>query len=168
MSKIPEGATHQTLNGGYRKFVNGLWFGYCDGYWVRVRGDSICEFKPLTKIQAEPEWSDEGLPQVGMVIEFMKLNAPPKENGEWTKGDVRYLSDCTIVIGGDRCDHIHHPLNLKYRPYRTPDQVEMETKRISVDRMREIVTDKELKGHGLTVHLEALYGAGLRFVEVTK
>lgn len=170
MSKIPEGATHQALNGGYRKFVNGLWFGYCDGYWVRVRGDSICEFKPLTKIQADPEWSDRGHPQVGMVIEFMKLNAPPKANGEWTKGDVRYLSDCTIVIGGDRCEHVHHPRNLFYRPVQTAEQIaESRERSLACDRIYGIITGPGVERKGNTSDMaEALYDAGLRFVEVTK
>lgn len=167
MSKIPEGATHTAPNGTYRMARGSLWYGYADGDWVYIEGASPHCY---TKIQAEPEWSDGGLPQVGMVIEFMKLNAPPKANGEWTKGDVRYLSDCTIVIGGDRCEHVHHPRNLFYRPFQTAEQIAKSRERsLACDRIYGIITGTGVERKGNTSDMaEALYDAGLRFVEVTK
>ena len=170
MSKIPEGATHTyTESSGttYRKKVGDIWFGYADGDWIAVFRPSFHGYEP---IQAEPEWSEEGLPQVGMVIEFMKLNAPPKANGEWTKGDVRYLSDCTIVIGGDRCEHVHHPRNLFYRPVQTAEQIaESRERSLACDRIYGIITGPGVERKGNTSDMaEALYDAGLRFVEVTK
>ena len=167
MSKIPEGATHTAPDGTYRMPRGSLWYGYADGDWVYIEGASPHFY---TKIQAEPEWSDGGLPQVGMVIEFMKLNAPPKANGEWTKGDVRYLSDCTIVIGGDRCEHVHHPRNLFYRPVQTAEQIAKSRERsLACDRIYGIITGPGVERKGNTSDMaEALYDAGLRFVEVTK
>ena len=167
MSNIPEGATHTAPDGTYRMPRGSLWYGYADGDWVYIEG-AWPHF--YTKIQAEPEWSDGGLQQVGMVIEFMKLNAPPKANGEWTKGDVRYLSDCTIVIGGDRCEHVHHPRNLFYRPVQTAEQIAKSRERsLACDRIYGIITGPGVERKGNTSDMaEALYDAGLRFVEVTK
>lgn len=163
MSKIPEGATHTYTDSSgttyYRKKVGDEWFVCADGEWWVVPGPAVDRYE---LIQAKPEWSGEGLPPVGMVIEFMKLNAPPKENGEWTKGDVRYLSDCTIVIGGDRCEHVHHPRNLFYRPIRTPEQIASAEKGRAVSEMLCIVTGPKLKDRGVTAQLEALYDANFR------
>lgn len=171
MSKIPEGATHTTLNGNgdiyYRRKVDDDWYEYIGRAWRKLIYATPREYTP---IQAEPEWSDRGLPQVGMVIEFMKLNAPPKANGDWTKGDVRYLSDCTIVIGGDRCEHVHHPRNLFYRPVQTAEQIAKSRDRsLACDRIYGIITGPGVERKGNTSDMaEALYDAGLRFVEVTK
>lgn len=71
-----------------------------------------------------PAWIGEGPPPVGTVCEFRKYS--PLDSGEWIAGDIRYLSDCTIVIGGDKCEHIHHPRTLEFRPIRTPEQIAAE------------------------------------------
>jgi hypothetical protein len=136
MSKIPEGATHTAPDGTYRMARGGIWYGYADGDWAYIGGAAphCC-----TKIQAEPEWSAGGIPKVGVVCEFMKLNAPPKANGEWTKGDVRYVSDCTIVIGGDRCEHVHHPRNLLYRSAKTDEQIATEKRDAAIKEMQRLV-----------------------------
>lgn len=167
MSKIPEGATHKNAYGFFRKLQDGIWYSYADGDWIRFIDAEPEKYIP---IQADPEWSDGGLPQVGMVIEFMKLNAPPKANGEWTKGDVRYLSDCTIVIGGDRCEHVHHPRNLFYRPVQTAEQIAKSRERsLACDRIYGIITGPGVERKGNTSDMaEALYDAGLRFVEVAE
>lgn len=170
MSKIPEGATHTyTVRGkpSYRRRVEGLWEAYADGDWIIVMHPHAEDY---VMIQAEPEWSPVGIPRVGVVCEFMKLNAPPKANGEWTKGDVRYVSDCTIVIGGDRCEHVHHPRNLFYRPVQTAEQIaESRERSLACDRIYGIITGPDVERKGNTSDMaEALYDAGLRFVEVTK
>ena len=167
MSKIPEGATHKNAFGFFCKYHAGVWYSYADGDWIRFID---AETETYIPIQADPEWSDGGLPQAGMVIEFMKLNAPPKANREWTKGDVRYLSDCTIVIGGDRCEHVHHPRNLFYRPVQTAEQIAKSRERsLACDRIYGIITGPGVERKGNTSDMaEALYDAGLRFVEVTK
>lgn len=138
MSKIPEGATH-TLGGEYKKLRPGshsMWLTYVDGDWI----DTINAMPHLyVPIQAEPEWTGQGLPPVGKVIEFQKLNAPPKANGEWTRGDVRYLSDSTIVIGGDRCEHVHHPRNLLYRMAKTDEQIAAEKRDAAIKEMQRLV-----------------------------
>ena len=166
MSKIPEGATHTAPDKTYRRKVGKYWLTYADGDWIFVEGAAPQHYTP---IQSEPEWSGEGLPQVGMVIEFMKLNAPPKENEEWTKGDVRCLSDGTIVIGGGRCEHVHHQGNLFYRPIRTPEKIEAEERNRMCDRIYGIMIGPGVKRKDNRSDMaEALYDAGLRFVEVTK
>lgn len=132
MSNIPEGATHKNAYGFFRKLQDGIWYSYADGDWIRFIDAEPEKYIP---IQDEPEWNGERFPPVGKVIEFQKLNAPPIANGEWTRGDVRYLSDCTIVIGGYRCEHIHHPSNLLYRPAKTDEQIAAEKRLAAINWM---------------------------------
>uniref|UniRef100_A0AAU6W2U8 Uncharacterized protein n=3 Tax=unclassified bacterial viruses TaxID=12333 RepID=A0AAU6W2U8_9VIRU len=69
------------------------------------------------------EWNGEGLPPVGTVCEFMYHQAPPASSSEWMVGDIRYISDCTVLIGGEGCEHVHHPRNCSFRPIRTAEQL---------------------------------------------
>lgn len=161
MSKIPEGATHQTLNGGYRKFVNGLWLGYCDGYWVRVLGDSICEFKPITKIQAEQEWTGEGLPPEDTTCE---VKGCMSHYQQWNKVTVFAVRGKTVFFDmedgrwGQTDSH-------EFRTARTPEQIEAESRKDFLARAHKIYMEGAADHRG---GIMALYDAGLRFVEVTK
>ncbi len=87
-------------------------------------------------------WGGAGLPPVGTVCEFMKHNSPPAPEGKWTTGTIRYLSDYTVIIGGDRCEHVHHPRNVSFRTIRTPEQIEAEARRNAIDDLAD-----ELGGH---------------------
>lgn len=79
-------------------------------------------------IQRPPRqpWSGSGPPPVGMACEFIKHNSPPAPKGQWETGKILYLSDCTIVIGVDGGERVHHPRNCSYRPIRTPEQIAIE------------------------------------------
>lgn len=71
-------------------------------------------------------WNGVGLPLAGTVCEFKKHNPPSMDDSGWLSGDIRYISDCTVVIGGDGCEHVHHPRNCSFRPIRTPEQISAE------------------------------------------
>jgi hypothetical protein len=120
-------------------------------------GPAKVEFYPIPN---EPAWTGEGLPPVGTVCEFMKHNSPPAPEGQWTVGDIRYVSDCTVIIGGENCEHVHHPRNCSFRPVRTAEQIEREERdkacrQICVD-AGGAVTESEMKIAG------RLYDAGYR------
>lgn len=142
LTKKPEGATHINPHSGvwvkcfggnsgsYQYFQNGEWemgFGCMSNSYLEI---------------AQPEpWTGEGLPPVGTVCEFMKHNSPPAPEGKWTKGDIRYLSDCTVIIGGDGCEHVHHPRNCSFRTIRTPEQIAAEEREKAIEGM---ITDTNI------------------------
>ena len=80
-------------------------------------------------------WTGAGLPPVGTVCEFMKHNSPPAPEGQWTVGTIRYVSDYTVIIGGDKCENVHHPRNCSFRPIRTPEQIAAEEREKVVEEM---------------------------------
>ena len=131
-SKAPEGATHWSPANGkgrleayWRPDGDGMYdcWAVTDSYggnkWQRNRTDL-----PEYAMARPTVWIGEGPPPVGAVCEFRKY--APLDSGEWIAGDIRYLSDCTIVIGGDKCEHVHHPRTLEFRPIRTPEQIAAE------------------------------------------
>ena len=107
---------------------------------------------------ATPEWS-EGLPQVGQICEARKRT--PNNSGEWISGDVRYLSDCTIVIGGHGREYVHHPRTLEFRPFSPPEK--------TIDAERESAIKAFMKiGDIYYCDAEKLYDAGARFPQTSK
>lgn len=109
------------------------------------------------------QWNGEGLPPVGTVCEFMKHNSPPAPEGQWTVGDIRYVSDCYVIIGGDGCEHAHHPRNCSFRPVRTPEQIARLEKSRACDEMFGVILSlTEDRRHNRSDICEALYDAGYR------
>lgn len=129
-SKAPEGATHWTPYSSvvcqFLKFDK-KWFWFGEG-WTEYGPGNDWMTKQLSGVVSRPEtvWTGEGLPPVGTVCEFMKHNAEPVPDGQWTVGDIRYVSDCYVIIGGNRCEHAHHPRNCSFRKIRTPEQIAAE------------------------------------------
>lgn len=78
------------------------------------------------KLSVPEEWSGEGLPPVGTECEFIKHNSPPAPKGQWETGKILYLSECTIVIGVEGGERVHHPRNCSYRPIRKSEQIAAE------------------------------------------
>jgi hypothetical protein len=110
------------------------------------------------------EWNGEELPPVGTVCEFMKHSSPPSPEGQWAVGDIRYVSDCTVIIGGDKCEHVHHPRNCSFRPIRTPEQIAAEERLKAIDEMA-AVYKSNYEGH-VKDGCQALYDAGYRKTDV--
>lgn len=136
-SKAPKGATHWSAGDGDR--YEAYWKPNRDGYdcycpeWDNPAWQNISDELPDYAIPIPPKWNGEGLPPVGTVCEFLKHNSPPAPEGQWTVGDIRYVSDCTVIIGGDRCEHVHHPRNCSFRPLRTPEQIAAEERQKDLD-----------------------------------
>ncbi len=115
------------------------------------------------KEQVVSGWTGEGLPPVGTVCEFMKHNSPPAPEGQWTNGDIRYLSDYTVIIGGDRCEHVHHPRNCSFRPVRTPEQIAAEEREKAIDVLMQMTSSLGHSDVSKKILFSELYDKGLRF-----
>ena len=171
MSKIPEGATHtytESSGTSFRKMSGSYWLGYADGDWIILNNPASHCYVP---IQAEPEWDGEGLPPVGVEIEVKHKDATPEwARPDFYKAEIVAIGKQLVIFAAEAtgCETVGKIEDYEFRPVRTPEQIEEANRLGAVDKMREIVTNKNLKGYGLTVHLGALYDAGLRFVEVTK
>lgn len=161
MSKIPEGATHTAPDKTYRKMAGKHWLTYADGDWIFVEGAAPQHYTP---IQAEPEWSGEGLPPVDLLVEWLECNQTGWQrvkvlayaNGEaWIQSNLKQ----SVVV--------YNPAN--FRPIRTPEQIEAKERNRVCDRIFGIITGPGVERKDNRSDMaEALYDAGLRFVEVTK
>lgn len=172
MSNIPEGATHTAPDGTYRMACGSLWYGYADGDWVYIGGAAPHCY---TKIQAEPEWSGEGLPPVGMVCELKFEHWDDWERHEILCHGKTFMFVRELNSGLDREGSMSMD-GIMFRPVRTPEQVRAwsiaaEERKKDIDKIQEIyemAMSTSRRGHASRPAIEALYDAGLRFVEVTK
>lgn len=121
-SKAPEGATHYRNYGGlfrwYRIDDNGV---MC---WTDMNGwhkSELTIYEIEGQLISRNSWSGEGLPPVGIDVEFSVAG-----DERWIEGEVLYLSLYTAVISGNGFEHVHHPNVLKFRPIRTPEQIAAE------------------------------------------
>lgn len=156
MSKIPEGATHTAQDGTYRMPLGSLWYGYEDGDWVYIEGAAPHSY---TKIQAEPEWTGEGLPPLG---EHVFVNDPEGilRYGQGESGEVIAHVEDTAVI------RMSYGLGcFEARCLRTIEQIEAEDRKEFLSRAHKIYMEGAADHRG---GIMALYDAGLRFVEVKK
>lgn len=149
MSKIPEGATHKNAYGFFRKLKDGIWYSYADGDWIRFID---AESETYIPIKAEPEWTGEGLPPIGMVCEY---NARGNGRGDplFVSVEVKYVSDQSIVImcigvpEGENKENIGVELSLmvgvqltgKFRPIKTPEQIAAEKRDAAIKEMQRLV-----------------------------
>lgn len=175
MSKIPEGATHTyTESSGttYRKKVGDIWFGYADGDWIAVFRPLFHGYEP---IQAEPEWTGEGLPPVGTECEIKHADLG------WIKCEIvaHKKMKCggkTHAIAWIDGNNLDQSQGIRFRPIKTPEQIRAESiageeRKKNIDKIQEIYEvsmSTSRRGHASRPAIEALYDAGLRFVEVTK
>ena len=169
MSKIPEGATHTAPNGTYRMARGSLWHCYADGDWVYIEGASPNFY---TKIQDEPEWDGEGLPPVGVEIEVKHKDATPEwARPDFYKAEIVAIGKQLVIFAAEAtgCETVGKIEDYEFRPVRTPDQIAAMERSLACDRIYGIITGTGVERKGNTSDMaEALYDAGLRFVEVTK
>lgn len=112
-----------------------------------------------------PEWHGGGSPPpVGTECEFIKHNSPPAPKGQWKAGKILYLSECTIVIGVEGGERVHHPRNCSYRPIRTPEQIAAEERTRQVNVMADIAAPL-INRYEVA---ERLYDAGYRKFEIVE
>ena len=152
MNKFPEGATHtytESSGTSFRKMSGSYWLGYADGDWIILNNPASHCYVP---IQAEPEWTGEGLPPLGMVCEY---NARGNGKGDplFVSVEVKYVSDQSIVImcigvpEGENKENIGVELSLmvgvqmtgKFRPIKTPEQIASEKRDAAIKEMQRLV-----------------------------
>ncbi len=165
MSNIPEGATHKNAYGFFRKLQDGIWYSYADGDWIRF---TYAEPETYIPIQAEPEWSGEGLPPVGVEIEAKHKDATP----EWARPDfyktkIVAIGKQLVIFAAEAtgCETVVKIEDYEFRPVRTPEQIESDSRKDFLARAHKIYMEGAADHRG---GIMALYDAGLRFVEVTK
>ena len=133
MSKIPEGATHKNAYGFFRKLQDGIWYSYAYGDWIR-----FIDAEPETyiPIKAEPEWTGEGLPPVGMDCEWkgitrngwakVSIIAHGKEEGDFVA--IAQAENEVVLGASDR-----------FRLIRTPEQIAAEKRDAAIKEMQRLV-----------------------------
>ncbi|WP_053069283.1 hypothetical protein [Citrobacter sp. BIDMC108] len=100
---------------------------------------------------AAAQWNGEGEPPAGTKCEFRVKGESGWESG--IVGIVRYTSPFTVVISGDKCEHVHLPTDLEFRPIRS----EADKKRYeAVDAMFYALPPDKILGKDIR---EAIYDA---------
>lgn len=175
MSKIPEGATH-TLSGAtveYKKLRPGsqsMWLTYVAGDWIDTVNATPQMYAPIN-----PAWSGEGLPPVGTECEIKHADLG------WVKCEIvaHKKMKCggkTHAIAWIDGSNLDQSQGIRFRPIKTPEQIRAESiaaeeRKKNIDKIQEIyemAMSTSRRGHASRPAIEALYDAGLRFVEVTK
>lgn len=137
MSKIPEGATHTyTESSGttYRKKVGDTWYGYADGDWVAVHRPSFHGYEP---IQAEPEWTGEGIPPSGTSCEMRRADYV---SAGWQKIEFLFAGSKKAFFRDEQGHEWSRPLSdLKFRSIRTPEQIAAEKRDAAIKEMQRLV-----------------------------
>lgn len=159
MNKFPEGATHKNAYGFFRKFQAGIWYSYADGDWIR-----FIDAEPETyiPIQAEQEWSGEGLPPAGLVCEHScDDNKTDSSDGGWKEvkivGHHQFLNDeylCAVWVSGTEVSYSSE--GEHFRPIRTPEQIAAEKRDAAIKEMQRLV------GSCSTFPFAELYDYGYR------
>lgn len=143
MSKIPEGATHKNAYGFFRKLQDGIWYSYADGDWIR-----FIDAEPETyiPIKAEPEWTGEGLPPVGIECEVLWDSLTPSYQTckiighDEGRAVFRYTSGPEKGgYGSDTVGTIGRLISKTFRPIRTPDQIAAEKRDAAIKEMQRLV-----------------------------
>jgi hypothetical protein len=124
----------------------------------------------------QPEWDGVGLPPAGTVCEFNSNWAHAAGGSTWHIVTVVFSSAESYVVRRNSapegettelCGPATGYEISRFRPIRTPEQIAAEEKGRAMTDMLSIVTDRELRGRGVTAQLEAIYDAGYR-KQVTK
>lgn len=138
MSKIPEGATHFFAETGiknYRKKIRGHWCAYADGDWVEV--GAAWDDRYYHPIQAEPEWTGEGIPPSGTSCEMRRADYV---NVDWQKIEFLFAGSKKAFFRDEQGHEWSRPLSdLKFRSIRTPEQIAAEKRDAAIKEMQRLV-----------------------------
>ena len=133
MSNIPEGATHKNAYGFFRKFQDGIWYSYADGDWIR-----FIDAEPETyiPIQAEPEWTGEGLPPIGVDCEWKGIT----RNG-WIPVSIiaHAKDDGSLVAIAQAENEVILGASDRFRRGRTTEQIAAEKRDADIKEMQRLV-----------------------------
>lgn len=154
MSNIPEGATHKNAYGFFRKFQDGIWYSYADGDWIR-----FIDAEPETyiPIQAEPEWTGEGLPPIGVDCEWKGIT----RNG-WIPVSIiaHAKDDGSLVAIAQAENEVILGASDRFRRGRTTEQIAAEKRDAAIKEMQRLVAScntfpfAELYDYGYRLQVE--------------
>lgn len=118
------------------------------------------------------EWTGGGMPPVGVEIEVKHKDATPEwARPDFYKTEIVALGKQLVIFAAEAtgCETVGKIEDYEFRPVRTPDQIAAMERSLACDRIYGIITGSGVERKGNTSDMaEALYDAGLRFVEVTK
>lgn len=154
MSNIPEGATHKNAYGFFRKFQDGIWYSYADGDWIR-----FIDAEPETyiPIQAEPEWTGEGLPPIGVDCEWKGIT----RNG-WIPVSIiaHAKDDGSLVAIAQAENEVILGASDRFRRGRTTEQIAAEKRDAAIKEMQRLAAScntfpfAELYDYGYRLQVE--------------
>ena len=107
--------------------INGLEFvctyHNCDN---KFRLQEFSRVMPAKPGPAKKEWTVEGLPPVGVPVEYQLRGA---SNGEWYPTQINFLSGQHVIYCDNDGDEVrNNPSEVKFRPIRTPEQIAAEAR----------------------------------------
>ena len=146
MSKIPEGATHtytESSGTSFRKMSGSYWLGYADGDWIILNNPASHCYVP---IQADPEWTGEGLPPVGLDVEVMQ-GGLPSVAFDWEACKILAINIgsnekpqvITRDFRGDAAIYYPGIDNVYFRSIRTVEQIAAEKRDGAIKEMQRLV-----------------------------
>lgn len=172
-SKVPEGATHWSPAEGEHR-VEAYWrpdksggydcWAVCSGggFWQTNRHPLPDYAKPLTPPVATWNGPEDGLPPVGIEVEFF-------QDGQWVPVRVMYVSEHTVLL-----KHLHDemgdpegaytPHDAQFRPVRTAEQLAAKVRSKACDEIYGVLCTAAREGIRSDM-AEALYDAGYRKVQ---
>ena len=123
-----------------------------------IRDSRLVAERPTTQPAA---WNVEGLPPVGVVCDAKSFERGHKR--DWFRATVLYSSPCTIILDDYRGgEFVTHPIAMRFRPIRTPEQISADERSKYCDRIFGVLTSAT-RAENRSDMAEALYDAGLRF-----
>lgn len=170
-SQAPQGATHF---GAENDFYFSAWYkvegeqilAYTeDGSAWREATDS-CVFPKVSSLTARPEqWSGEGLPPVGVPVEYRRRLAP---NNKWYPTQINFLSGQHVIYCDSDGDEVRdNPVDIEFRPIRTPEQIAAEDREEAITAMMALNPDENPNQSLCKWLCQALYDAGYRKQEAS-
>jgi hypothetical protein len=113
------------------------------------------EGRPTTQPAA---WNGEGLPPVVTVCEAKSFERGHER--DWFRATVLYSSPCTIILDDYRGgEFVTHPIAMRFRPIRTPEQIAAESRAATIKRLAALCPQPRADFTGAVI--EALLDAGM-------
>jgi len=161
-NKAPEGATHYlAYNGCFFEKENGTFYVAGKKAWGKVYTTHSFEAELIPR--PSPAWNGEGLPPVGIDIEFKS------SGGEWLVGQYIGQFNGKIIAGCHATGVVGYLQSGEMQPIRTPEQIAADEREAAVAAMLEL--DPYLPNTSLGMMSRAdfcrtLYEAGYRKLDL--
>ncbi|AMW64481.1 hypothetical protein QIT80_gp21 (endogenous virus) [Pseudomonas phage phiAH14a] len=156
LTKKPDGATHINPH-------SGLWvkcFGgnsgsyqfFKDGEWEMGFG---CMSNSYLEIAQPDPWTGEGLPPVGIELEWRY------DDHAWKVGMALYIGSVYVILKASDGEQHYYLGDMQFRPIRTPEQIAADERELAITDIC-VVMDKDPSRPLLREKAGVLYDAGYR------